>query len=347
MKKRLLSILLACMLVVSLASMSFASSDTRMEVKRGSATEVFELVNKEREKQGYAPLEWVEDLYQPAVTRAKELYESFSHTRPDGSSWNTVSELAHGENISWNRLTPVSVRVPEEGETVKTNTDTSKKKATVVGSDEKKNATVGGSPIVEAENSPAVTTTADKNTSQAIIKKANELAGKTTGVVNPIYSSADVTLTPAVLKELNNWEKTNNRTLAISYDTYVPKTAGVQGRMTVLPSRLVDQKEEITVEVFNKSDNVTRVKKLFESWFSNDLEVLELKTTNTLDGYVDIAARIRLVDLDKDSLVFYTYDAKENTYSLQENLKYSIDKNGYVHFTTKGDFVIVTDKNLA
>lgn len=79
------------------------------------ADEVIRLVNIEREKYGVAPLERDDTLMQAAQLRAEELSESFSHTRPDGSSCFTVlkdmgiSYWAGGENIAAGQRTPQKV----------------------------------------------------------------------------------------------------------------------------------------------------------------------------------------------------------------------------------------------
>ena len=52
--------------------------------------EILRLVNIEREKAGVAPLEWNEDGYFFTEIRAEECFESFSHTRPNGSGCETV-----------------------------------------------------------------------------------------------------------------------------------------------------------------------------------------------------------------------------------------------------------------
>ena len=66
--------------------------------------EVLELVNKEREKNGLATLEWGTTCEAGAAIRARELMYNYSHTRPDGSSWETVCPLpesggSSGENL--------------------------------------------------------------------------------------------------------------------------------------------------------------------------------------------------------------------------------------------------------
>ena len=51
---------------------------------------IFELVNKERKKAGVDPLAYRYELQAGADLRAKELIQSFSHTRPNGSKCQTV-----------------------------------------------------------------------------------------------------------------------------------------------------------------------------------------------------------------------------------------------------------------
>lgn len=77
--------------------------------------EVISLVNKERQKAGLAPLKENSGLQKAADVRAKELKASFSHTRPNGSSFSTVlkengvSYRGSGENIAWGQTTPEQV----------------------------------------------------------------------------------------------------------------------------------------------------------------------------------------------------------------------------------------------
>lgn len=66
--------------------------------------EVLELVNKEREKNGLAALSWGTTCEAASAIRARELMTSYSHTRPDGSSWETACPIPEsggwsGENL--------------------------------------------------------------------------------------------------------------------------------------------------------------------------------------------------------------------------------------------------------
>ena len=64
------------------------------------AQKTLELVNAYRKEHGLAELKWSEDLGPAAKTRAAEASICWSHTRPNGSQWYTVSKLVKGENLA-------------------------------------------------------------------------------------------------------------------------------------------------------------------------------------------------------------------------------------------------------
>lgn len=68
--------------------------------------EVLSLVNQERVRNGLEKLTWGDSCAEAADTRAHELVQLYSHTRPDGSSWDTACEspdknakYVEGENL--------------------------------------------------------------------------------------------------------------------------------------------------------------------------------------------------------------------------------------------------------
>lgn len=79
------------------------------------AEEVLRLVNIEREKAGLSAYTTNTTLTSAANKRAGEIKKSFSHTRPDGSSFYTVlkeynvSYRTAGENIAYGQKTPEEV----------------------------------------------------------------------------------------------------------------------------------------------------------------------------------------------------------------------------------------------
>lgn len=64
-----------------------------------SIERVWELTNHYRSQYSVGTLTLDSTLCDAAAIRAGEIASYFSHTRPDGSQWYTVSSLAHGENI--------------------------------------------------------------------------------------------------------------------------------------------------------------------------------------------------------------------------------------------------------
>ncbi len=71
----------------------------------GLAAEVVRQVNAERRKAGLSELSVSVELTRAAAVRAREIVQKFSHTRPDGSAWSTVSGAAYGENIAMGQRT--------------------------------------------------------------------------------------------------------------------------------------------------------------------------------------------------------------------------------------------------
>lgn len=64
------------------------------------AREAFDLVNQIRADNGLGTLSWDSGLVSPAKVRAAEASIKWSHTRPDGSAWYTVSGNVQGENLA-------------------------------------------------------------------------------------------------------------------------------------------------------------------------------------------------------------------------------------------------------
>ena len=79
------------------------------------AAQVLNLVNEERAKAGLSPLTLNQNAAAAAQLRAQEIEKSFSHTRPDGSSFTTaltaygVNYRGAGENIAYGQKTPEKV----------------------------------------------------------------------------------------------------------------------------------------------------------------------------------------------------------------------------------------------
>ena len=92
-----------------------ATTTTSNTTTSNYANQVLELVNKERAKEGLSALTTNTTLTSAANERAKETVQSFSHTRPNGTTFSTVlkdfniSYRAAGENIAYGQKTPQEV----------------------------------------------------------------------------------------------------------------------------------------------------------------------------------------------------------------------------------------------
>lgn len=114
MYKRILAWLLAVGLMlitqgVALAPAWTASASqtarSTVSVRTSLAAEVVRQVNLERARRGLGTLKVSAELSRAARVRANEITRRFSHTRPDGSAWRTVSSAAYGENIAMGQRT--------------------------------------------------------------------------------------------------------------------------------------------------------------------------------------------------------------------------------------------------
>lgn len=124
--KKIISAIMACILVSGTAFSAHAidfrnfsqevtsvSSDSSQLAEY--AEQVAVLVNKERNAYGLQPVKVSPKLSEAANTRASELKENFSHTRPNGTScFTAMSELeiqyrAAAENIAYGQKNPESV----------------------------------------------------------------------------------------------------------------------------------------------------------------------------------------------------------------------------------------------
>lgn len=63
------------------------------------AMEVMDLLNQRRAGADVPPLTYTDTLQEAALIRATENAESFSHTRPDGTSWSTVFPQEEGSHM--------------------------------------------------------------------------------------------------------------------------------------------------------------------------------------------------------------------------------------------------------
>ena len=90
--KKMLALVLVLLLTVGAAQAA--------TLVTANAQSVVRQVNQERAARGLSALRVDPALTAAAQIRAQEIVQKFSHTRPDGTKWSTVSSAAYGENIA-------------------------------------------------------------------------------------------------------------------------------------------------------------------------------------------------------------------------------------------------------
>lgn len=88
---------IAVFMLLMMLAMGAAQAASRMDAY---AMTVVEETNMERSGRGLGTLRVDAELMRAARVRAGEIVQKFSHTRPDGTRWKTVSSAAYAENIA-------------------------------------------------------------------------------------------------------------------------------------------------------------------------------------------------------------------------------------------------------
>jgi len=105
MKRWMRMMMLALCLALLAQGAALALARTTLTARAGLADEVARQVNMERARRGLGALRVSAELNRAARIRASEITRKFSHTRPDGTPWRTVSGAAYGENIAMGQRT--------------------------------------------------------------------------------------------------------------------------------------------------------------------------------------------------------------------------------------------------
>ena len=116
-RKRMMALALCLMLLACqwMASGATAARSQAFQYASGTisgvaynsalAGEVVRQVNAERARRSLRRLAVSAELTRAARVRAIEIVRRFSHTRPDGTPWRTVSSAVYGENIAMGQRT--------------------------------------------------------------------------------------------------------------------------------------------------------------------------------------------------------------------------------------------------
>ena len=100
-------------LSVLISSFIFFMIFSPLSVEASNEDDVLAQINAYRASAGLSAVSMDEDLQSIAAVRAEECAEKFSHTRPNGQAWHTVSPNTKGENlahaVNYNQQKPENV----------------------------------------------------------------------------------------------------------------------------------------------------------------------------------------------------------------------------------------------
>ena len=116
MKNRILHlwvIALAAVLLLAMPVCALAGTDVTVKIggtyNYGEANAVVELINQNRLAEGLGTVKMDPELCEAAMQRAAEISVYYSHTRPSGNGWYTISNRCSAENIAMGQRSAAAV----------------------------------------------------------------------------------------------------------------------------------------------------------------------------------------------------------------------------------------------
>lgn len=219
------------------------------------------------------------------------------------------------------------------------------------GSGNKKNTTTtpAAKPAVPVPT-PVDVKTVTANTKSAVanaITAAQQSNQKETTAVVNITTGSEVSLSTlqamaqaAAQESANKGIKLNTRLCVSKLD----KDGKKEYALTINPAAAT-----LTTDLkLGLSANDATVKKSLQRFFNNEMSVVKFEQVGTFGMPVEVTCKADLSKLNTATLHFYSYDPVANTIGQFDPQNYTIDQDGYLHFTTtSGNYVVITDKPLA
>lgn len=118
------------------------------------------------------------------------------------------------------------------------------------------------------------------------------------------------------------------------------KDNAVQVRVTIPQPELAAS--DLLLSGYVNGARVEQMQAICKRWFQNKIVVVSLLQQGEFGQPVRVAALVDLTGMDTANLRFYTYDRASNTYKQLSGTDYTVDGQGYLHFTTSygGDILI-------
>jgi len=202
----------------------------------------------------------------------------------------------------------------------------------------------GGSASANLVKAATVTKSATAAVTNSISNalKANL---KTTVANIPITAGTEISsaTVKSVVKAINAAAKNKGVAITPAMTFTKTSTGKVASSISFNPMKFTSLKNvQLGVTLDDKASR-TALSKLYR----NNMQMVKFTQTGAFGMDVTVTAKLNLTGMNTKTLQFYTYDRTKKTLTQITLPNYSIDKNGYLHFTTNmGNTVIITDSVL-
>ncbi|MEG2852387.1 MAG: hypothetical protein RR879_05995, partial [Hydrogenoanaerobacterium sp.] len=195
---------------------------------------------------------------------------------------------------------------------------------------------------VKAESVKEETKTAIQDALKAAAAAGKPAAGGVTATV--MVKNAE-SISAATLTEMAATAKAAGGKVELKADT-VDATGAVTARLYIDPAAAAKLKGEIKLGVKTDDAATQATKEAFKN-FDNKMAVASFAQQGSFGMAIKVAVKVDLTGLNTKTLVFTSFDKKTGKYVQLPKTAYTIDKNGYIHFTTSmGGEILITDKPL-
>ncbi|MEF9852403.1 MAG: Ig-like domain-containing protein [Hydrogenoanaerobacterium sp.] len=195
---------------------------------------------------------------------------------------------------------------------------------------------------VKAESVKEETKTAIQDALKAAAAAGKPAAGGVTATV--MVKNAE-SISTATLTEMAATAKAVGGKVELKADT-VDATGTVTARLYIDPAAAAKLKGEIKLGVKTDEAATQATKEAFKN-FDNKMAVASFAQQGSFGMAIKVAVKVDLTGLNTKTLVFTSFDKKTGKYVQLPKTAYTIDKNGYIHFTTSmGGEILITDKPL-
>ena len=190
-----------------------------------------------------------------------------------------------------------------------------------------------------ANTAPVTATAATKAVSSAIAAAAS-------GQQAQVALKNVTSISPQIAAQIAAAVQKAGKTSVVIADTVV--NGVVQARIYLDPVAVSKLSTPIDLRVDCSKKATEKTSQTFGKYFSNQTAVISLGQQGAFGMAVTMAVKVDLSKLNKDTLQISAYNKATNTYQAIANANISVDKNGYLRFTTPvGGDIIVTDKPLS